>query len=233
MLRLTLLLLLCALPWAVQAQAFKCTDARGNTTYTDQPCQGGAVVVPQATPEELAADAERAAEAAARAQARDQTNQEWESARLAREQVQAEARRAASPAESGTCQTARDAMNQVAQSATASAEEQRAARVNAALACGQPAPEEPVVVWGGPRYVRPWRPLDAGDPGLGIGSRPGLRPQGFDSRPWHVRRPSTQPPAQYGKPALRPPVAHGTPSTPSTRPSRSSRRAPPDDLSSN
>lgn len=229
MLRLTLMLLLSVLPWAAQAQAFKCTDARGDTTYTDQPCKGGALVVPQATPEQLAADAERAAEAQARARSRAESNQEWERARLAREQAQAEARMATSPAESNACRVARDAMNQAAQSTTASAEEQRAARVNAALACGQPAPEEPVVVWGGPRYVRPWRPLDVGDPRMGIGSPPGLHPQGFDSRPWHARRPHERPSVQGGTVAPRPPGAHGTPSKPSARPQRPRRQATPDE----
>ncbi len=60
----TLVALALGLPLAAAAQAYKCVDAAsGRTLYTDQPCKGGATVVPRPTDEQLRLDAERAQQA--------------------------------------------------------------------------------------------------------------------------------------------------------------------------
>lgn len=208
MLRIVLLLLLSgAWPGVGQAQAFRCTDATGALTYTDQPCRGGALVVAPPSAEEQAAEAERAAEAQVRLQALRATSQELEQARLAREQAQAALRATLPPAESSACRAARDAAAATAQKTTATFEEQRTARANAALACGQAPPEEPVVVWGGGgRGPRGLWPIGPGYPGVGGAT-------GLQRPPWpHWRRPGDARPLpprwQYRPASAQPPAAN-------------------------
>ena len=56
--RTVLLAALLSLPLLASAQAIRCTDpATGKTLYTDQPCQGGQLVVPPRTAEEQRRDA--------------------------------------------------------------------------------------------------------------------------------------------------------------------------------
>ena len=64
----TLLALALFAPLLASAQAYRCQDAAsGRTLYTDQPCKGGATVVPKPTDEQLRQDAERAQQARERA----------------------------------------------------------------------------------------------------------------------------------------------------------------------
>ena len=155
--RALVVLALCG-PLAAWAQAYKCVDpASGRTLYTDQPCKGGAAVVPKPTEEQLQRDAERAQ------QARERSLQEREQTVL-RQQEQldaahsAEARRPlpVPPSESAACRGAREEASFRAASVTATEEQIRTARANAALACGQPAPPEIVVV--PPPPPPRWRP---------------------------------------------------------------------------
>ena len=181
-------LALCA-PLAAGAQAYRCVDAAsGRTLYTDQPCKGGATVVPPPTPEQLQRDAERAQEA------RERSLQEREQA-VQREQDRLDAARSAEaqrpppvvqPSESQACRAARDEASFRAASVTATEEQIRTARANAALACGQPAPSEIVVApprWRPHVYPRPDR-----YPGY---SGPALRPRAVDPQPSYA--PGTEP----------------------------------------
>ena len=172
-----LTLLALAVPLLAGAQAYKCVDpASGRTLYTDQPCKGGATVVPTPTEEQLRQDAERAQEA------RERAVQQREDAVL-RQQQQLDAARTAEarrlrpvpPAESDACRRAREEASFRAASVTAREEQIRTARANAALACGQPAPAEVVVL---PPPVPRWRP---------------------PPRPWNLAPPQPQrpPPPQY------------------------------------
>lgn len=159
------LLLLLLLPGRAPAQAFRCVDAvTGQAVYTDQPCRGGELVVPKRSAEEERADTDRAQDARERQLQRQETVLQLQQDRLQREQdrlARAQARQAAADA---ACREARAAATAAADSA-ASAEQLRTARANAALACGQPPPQEEtrivhgvVPVWG----LRPpppaWRP---------------------------------------------------------------------------
>ncbi|MEZ5607518.1 MAG: DUF4124 domain-containing protein [Burkholderiaceae bacterium] len=192
----TLAVLALAMPLAGWAQAYKCVDAAsGRTLYTDQPCKGGATVVPKPTEEQLQRDAERAQ------QARERGLQEREQAVL-RQQEQLDAARTAEalrpapvpPAESAACRSAREEASFRAASVTASEEQIRTARANAALACGQPAPPEIVVAPPPPR----WRP-----------------------HPWPDRRP---PPVRPRPASSQPSFAPGTEPLPmTTRPPSASR----------
>ena len=178
----TLVALALGLPLAAAAQAYKCVDAAsGRTLYTDQPCKGGATVVPRPTDEQLQRDAERAQ------QARERGLQEREQAVL-REQDRLDAARAAeaqrpppaAPSESAACRAAREEASFRAASVTASEEQIRTARANAALACGQPAPPE-IVVAPPPR----WRPHPWPD------RPPPVRPRPVASQPSYA--PGTEP----------------------------------------
>lgn len=148
-----------AAPLCAAAQAYRCTDAAsGRTLYTDQPCAGGQTVVPRRTPEQMQQDAERAQAARERALAEREQALEREQQQL--QQARAEqAQRPAPlpPSESAACRAAREEASFRAASVTASEEQIRTARANAALACGQPAPAEIVVA---PPPLRPyrWRP---------------------------------------------------------------------------
>lgn len=178
----TLVALALGLPLAAAAQAYKCVDAAsGRTLYTDQPCKGGATVVPRPTDEQLQRDAERAQ------QARERGLQEREQA-VQREQDRLDAARAAEaqrpppvpPSESAACRAAREEASFRAASVTASEEQIRTARANAALACGQPAPPE-IVVAPPPR----WRPHPWPD------RPPSVRPRPVASQPSYA--PGTEP----------------------------------------
>jgi hypothetical protein len=144
------------LPSWASAQAFRCTDvASGRTLYTDQPCAGGYAVVPALTPEEIRADAERADARRARELQREELVLERDRIRLEQDRERAQARPASVPSESRECSEARKEAAFRAGTAGASDEQIRTARANAALACGQPAPEEIVVVQP-PPYARPY-----------------------------------------------------------------------------
>lgn len=153
----TLLMLALLAPLAAGAQAYRCQDAAsGRTLYTDQPCKGGATVVPKPTEEQLRQDAERAQ------QARERAVQQREDAVLRQQQQLDAARTAAAqrprpvpPAESEACRRAREEASFRAASVTASPEQIRTARANAALACGQAAPAEIVVAPPPPRWHPP------------------------------------------------------------------------------
>ena len=192
----TLLALALFAPLLASAQAYRCQDAAsGRTLYTDQPCKGGATVVPRPTDEQLRLDAERTQ------QARERAVQQREDAVL-RQQQQLDAARTAEaqrprpvpPAESDACRRAREEASFRAASVTASEEQIRTARANAALACGQPAPPEIVVAPPPPR----WRP-----------------------HPWPDRRP---PPVRPRPASSQPSFAPGTEPLPmTTRPPSASR----------
>ena len=191
----TLLALALFAPLLASAQAYRCQDAAsGRTLYTDQPCNGGATVVPKPTDEQLRQDAERAQ------QARERAVQQREDAVL-RQQQQLDADRTAEalrprpvpPAESEACRRARAEASFRAASFAASQEEIRTARYNAALACGQQPPADIVVVeppapaWPVHRPRRPW--VDRPPPGFGGGD--GLGAPHRPARPRH--EPGTEP----------------------------------------
>lgn len=192
------IVLMLGLPLGAWAQAFKCPDpATGRVLYTDQPCKGGEAVVPARTPEQIEADARRAD--AAREHALQQREQALERERLRLEEERhAEALRPPpSPVESDACRAARQEATFRAASRTASEEEIRTARANAALACGQAPPPEIVVVR--PQIVRRWDPPRPWDHG--------------QVRPPMVRPPIVRPPV-VRPPIVRPPVVQPFPGLP-------------------
>ncbi|QTD44733.1 DUF4124 domain-containing protein [Ottowia testudinis] len=148
MIRPVLLSFALALPLMAGAQAIKCTDpATGKTLYTDQPCKGGAVVVPRRTAEEVRQDAEAAAARERALQQREDAAWQREQQRLAAPvRVPEPAYASAAQAESDACRAARAEAAFRAGSFSASPEEIRTARYNAALACGQQPPADIVVV---------------------------------------------------------------------------------------
>ena len=162
--RLALVALFALLPAVAGAQAIRCKDpATGKILYTDQPCKGGELVVPQRSEADIARDAATAA--AAREREHDRAVQQREERALQREQLRAQQAALpppAPPAETEACRAARAEAAFRAGSFSASAEEIRTARYNAALACGQPPPADVVVVppsyYGPPGYVRPRPP---------------------------------------------------------------------------
>lgn len=185
MIRSVSMLLVLWLPLTALAQAYRCPDpASGRILYTDQPCAGGATVVPKPTPEQLQEQAQR--DDAARERAR--LERELAVEREARRQEEARAAEALRPpppppSESQACRAAREEASFRAASVTATEEQIRTARANAALACGQPAPPEIVVVpprprWQGPRHpfherpVRPPRPIPDRQPQYAPGTEP-------------------------------------------------------------
>ena len=191
------------LPAVAGAQAIRCQDpVSGKILYTDQPCPGGALVVPKRSEAEMQQDAANAA--LARERERDRAERQDERA-LQRETLRAqrEATRApAAPAESEACRAARAEASFRAASFAASEEEIRTARYNAALACGQQPPADIVVVQPQeplypvrrpPRFDDPRRPHRPGD-GFGM-PRPAPRPQyepGTEPVPVLVRPPSAR-----------------------------------------
>ena len=146
--RLALVALVALLPAVAGAQAIRCKDpATGKILYTDQPCKGGELVVPQRSEADIARDAANAA--AAREREHDRAVQQREERALQREQLRAQ--QAAlpppvPPTETDACRAARAEAAFRAGSFSASAEEIRTARYNAALACGQQPPADIVVV---------------------------------------------------------------------------------------
>lgn len=106
--RTVLLAALLSLPLLASAQAIRCTDpATGKTLYTDQPCQGGQLVVPPRTAEEQRRDAESAAAAREQALRREELTLQREQQRLDAARAQEAARPPASPADSEACRAAR------------------------------------------------------------------------------------------------------------------------------
>lgn len=191
MTRFALALLLLGLPVWAGAQAFKCPDPMsGGVLYTDQPCAGGEAVVPARTPEQVQQDAQRAEAARERTlQQREQALQR-EQQRLDEARAAAEAARPpATLAESAECRAARAEASFRAASVTATEEQIRTARANAALACGQPAPPEIVVAPPAPRWgwnTDVWPPHH-------VPARPHVRPP---QRPPIPPRPHPQTPPQ-------------------------------------
>ncbi len=208
--------LLFGLPLLASAQAIRCKDpATGRTVYTDQPCKGGEVVVPARTEAERAADELAAEQARARAADRQQQMQFEQRMRLENARQEAAAAAAVPPSQTPQCQRAMADADFQARSNTASSEQIRTARYNAALACGQQPPGDVVVVqpepWG---VVRPHRPPH-GYPG-------GWGPSGGYPPPVEPQRPR---PPTYGGGTLdnRPiPVAPARPPAAQTRPTPSS-----------
>ena len=146
--RLALVALFALLPAVAGAQAIRCKDpATGKILYTDQPCKGGELVVPQRSEADIARDAANAA--AAREREHDRAIQQREERAFQREQLRAQQAALpppAQPAETEACRAARAEAAFRAGSFSASAEEIRTARYNAALACGQQPPADIVVV---------------------------------------------------------------------------------------
>ena len=145
----TLAALALALPLAAGAQAFRCTDpATGRVLYTDQPCDGGNLVVPAVTPDEHERRRQAQSDAWARQSLTQQQALERERLNLERErlQVQREAVQASRPQDSAACREARANADWLAGSRGVSAERLRTARYNAALACGQQPPAETTLV---------------------------------------------------------------------------------------
>ena len=202
--RLALVALFALLPAVAGAQAIRCKDpATGKILYTDQPCKGGELVVPQRSEADIARDAANAA--AAREREHDRAVQQREERALQREQLRAQ--QAAlpppvPPTETEAYRAARAEAAFRAGSFSASAEEIRTARYNAALACGQQPPADIVVVQPPeplypvrrpPRFDDPRRPHRPGD-GFGM-PRPAPRPQyepGTEPVPVLVRPPSAR-----------------------------------------
>jgi hypothetical protein len=198
--------LVLALPLMAGAQVIRCKDpATGKYLYTDQPCKGGELVVPQRTEEDLRHEAEAAAlarerQAAQRAAEREQTQRDAARAQLANRPT------AQPPAESADCRKARAEADFRARSNTATEEQVRTARYNAALTCGQTPPPEIVVAppepWGAvpPVHRRPPRPLPGDGAGWQPSPSPMPRPPREESYPVLPRSPSAQPRPLPSKP---------------------------------
>ena len=147
MTRFALTVALALLPVVAGAQAIRCKDAEtGKILYTDQPCKGGEVVVPKRTEAEIQQDAAYAAEAREREREREYERAQRALQRETQLAREAAARSPASWADSDACRRARAEASYRAATFSASAEEIRTARYNAALACGQPPPADIVVV---------------------------------------------------------------------------------------
>jgi|GEM_PF-1069683 len=142
---------LALLPPPASAQAIKCRDpASGKTIYTDKPCDGGELVVPARTEEEIRRDAEIAAQAREDAIRREMIELERERLRSQETQAALSAQGAARGQqvliESQACSDARAEASFRAASFGATEEQIRTARYNAALACGQQPPADIVLV---------------------------------------------------------------------------------------
>jgi hypothetical protein len=163
-----------ALPLWASGQVFRCADpAGGKTLYTDQPCAGGQAVVPAQSPEEARAEADRAEAARAESLSREELALRRERERLELEQARASVR-PQPPSETAACSEARKEATFRAGTVGATEEQIRTARANAALACGQPAPDEVPVVQPpvAPYYRSHRRPRYEDD----RAPRPGKRP---------------------------------------------------------
>ena len=128
--RLALVALFALLPAVAGAQAIRCKDpATGKILYTDQPCKGGELVVPQRSEADIARDAANAA--ATREREHDRAIQQREERALQREQLRAQQAALpppAPPAETEACRAARAEAAFRAGSFSASAEDIRTAR---------------------------------------------------------------------------------------------------------
>lgn len=185
------------------AQAYRCPDrATGKVLYTDQPCQGGTEVAPRLSEQEQ----QYRAEAARNARERQALQQEQaalrEQARQTAEQQQAQQRAISTPPayESAECRAARAEADFRARTYSATDEQVRTARYNAALACGQQPPADIVVVQPMPAVVMPPPPMHYQPPyGYGInghlGGRHGSISFGYDN--W---QPAVPPPPRFGTP---------------------------------
>ncbi len=218
--QLTIALLL-SLPLVAGAQAIRCKDAAGRVVYTDQPCAGGQVVVPARTDAERLADEQSAEQARARAADRQQQAQSDQRARddAARQDAanRAAAAAAVPPSQTPQCQQAMAEADFRSRSNTATPEQIRTARYNAALACGQQPPADVVVVQPEPWGVVPpaHRPPHGHPGGWGQGN------SGYPQRPVEPQRP--RPSYSGGTQDNRAiPVAPARPAATQTRPSTSS-----------
>ena len=209
---------LLSLPLLAGAQAIRCKDpATGRTVYTDQPCRGGEVVVPARTEAERQADELAAEQARARAADRQQQIQQEQRTRLEITRQEAAAAAALPPSQTPQCRRAMDEADFRARSNSATPEQIRTARYNAALACGQQPPADVVVVQPEPWIPAPpvHRPPYGHPGGWGSGS-------GYPSPP--IEPPRPRPPAYNGGTLdNRPiPVAPVRPPAAQTRPSATS-----------
>ena len=165
------------LPLLAGAQAFRCHDpATGRTLYTDQPCKGGELVVPARTEEEIRQDALAAQDARERRAEQQEQAQRREAQAREVARLEASARPPPSPAETAECRAARAEADFRARSNTATVEQIRTARYNAALACGQQPPADVVVVQPDPWDVVPPPSHVHRPPGHGWGHGGGVRP---------------------------------------------------------
>jgi hypothetical protein len=160
------------LPALADAQVYKCTNpATGKTFYTDHDCKDGELVVPARTEEDIRRDAEAAAQARQDALQREQIALERERMHLQAEQAARTAEALKPPSQSDACRKAMDEASFRASTA-ADVEQIRTARYNAALACGQPPPDDIVVA------PQPYLPAvrgrgvyDGGGDGYGYGGQ--------------------------------------------------------------
>lgn len=193
---------LALLPALASAQAIKCRDAAsGKTLYTDQPCEGGQVVVPAPTEEEIRRDAEAAAQAREDALQRAQIALERDRLQAQLQAAQAAAQAQQSPANSDDCRQARAQATALTASPSADPEQIRTARYNAALACGQPPPPD---LTASDPYYYPSYYLPAARPrhGAGYTGQPGALTGGGFGVP--VQPPKSAPPPAPPSPPARP-----------------------------
>lgn len=199
--------LLAHLPAA--AQAYRCPDpATGKVLYTDQPCPGGTEVAPRLSEQEQQYRAEAARNARERQALRQEQAALREQARQAAEQQQAQQRALNAPPahESAECRAARAEADFRARTYSATDEQVRTARYNAALACGQQPPADIVVVQPAPAVVMPPPPMPYRQPyggpyGYGVGGHLGGRHGGisFGYGNWQPAGP-VPPPPRFGAP---------------------------------
>ena len=213
--RTLVIALMLGLPLMASAQAIRCTDpVTGRTVYTDQPCRGGEVIVPARTEAERMADEMAAEQARARAAERQQQAQYEQRMRLETARQEAAAAAALPPSQTPQCRRAMDEADFRARSNSATTEQIRTARYNAALACGQQPPADVVVVppepWGAVPHVRRPPPGYPGGWGPGGGyptpsgesqrpTRPGYSGGTLDNRPSPVA--PARPPAAHTRPS--------------------------------
>lgn len=220
---------LCVLPLAAQAQVLRCTDARGQPYYTDQPCPNAVLVAPARTEQERLQDSLAAERARQQLEdARQQVSSRPPVVVLPAPTPPLPPSPAVALADSLACRQARDEAAFRASVATR-AEEIRTARHNAALACGQTPPTEvvvvqqpqPATVWAPvapvmPRPAPPVLQVWGGSGGFGfMAGSPG----------WYTPQPVTpiisprpvHPPARFGVPVHPHPRTVGTSPDPSMR----------------
>ena len=178
--------LMLSLPLVAGAQAFRCKDpTTGSVVYTDQPCKGGEMVVPARTDADRLADEQAAEQARARAVDRQQQARYEQIQRQEVARQEAANRAALPPSQTPQCQNAMAEADFRARSTTATQEQIRTARYNAALACGQQPPADVVVV-----PQEPWAQAPYGRrPPLGYPGGWGPGDQGHSPYPTEPQRP--------------------------------------------